>query len=295
MTVMLTCNDANVLIVRTIDDALSGGERAALRRHLGSCARCRREYETQHEVRRVLALHLRDPLPAGFDDRLRARLAEASRPLVFGAMQRDVREIRDTHGRAWALRLIPLAATLMLIVAGTSVRDDVPRPASVSGAAPGQPRAFTTVALPRSASDRASRRHRPSAVSPNSPISRDDVALAPASARPLADDDGGERQSTQAVTESAAVRVTDRVPASQSQLREQERERIARRDGGAGDKRTGDKRVKDEPVDTEPVEGELAASQQPGILPRPAPTMPPVRPAMPAPPAAFPDRPIPPM
>ena len=32
---MLTCNDANVLIVRTIDDALSGGERAALRRHLG--------------------------------------------------------------------------------------------------------------------------------------------------------------------------------------------------------------------------------------------------------------------
>jgi anti-sigma factor RsiW len=297
MTVMLTCNDANDLIVRTIDDALSGGERAALRRHLVSCTRCRAEYETQHEVRRVLAVHLQDRLPAGFDHRLRARLAEASRPLVFGAMQRDLRDIRDTRGRTWALRLIPLAATLMLIVAGTSVRDDVPRPASVSGAAPGPPRAFTTVALPRTASDRAARRHRPSTVSPNSPIAAEDVALAPT--RSLGDDDGGERHPTQAVTESAAARGTDRVPVSQP--REQERERVARRDGGdARDKRVGDKRAEDEavdsePVDTEPVEGDRAASQQPGILPRPATPIPPARPAMPAPPAAFPDRTIPPM
>jgi hypothetical protein len=282
MTVMLTCNDANALIVRTIDDALSGGERAALRRHLVSCAHCRDEYETQHGVRRLLVLHLQDRLPDGFDERLRARLAQASRPLpalAFGAMR------RDTHGlgRTWAVRLIPLAATLALIVAGTSMRDDVSRPASVSSAAPGQPRVFTTVVLPRT--DRALRRHRSSAVSP---ISAEDVALAPTPS--LADD--GERHAAQAVTESAAVREhesraakvsegalhgtsaasdSDRVPSSEP--RGQERGRVASREGNAG--------------------GERAASQRPGILPRPAP-IPHARPAMPAPPAVGPDRTIPP-
>jgi hypothetical protein len=276
MTVMLTCNDANALIVRTIDDALSGGERAALRRHLVSCASCRGEYETQHEVRRLLVLHIQDRLPEGFDERLRARLAQTSRPLLFGAVQ------RDTRGRTWAVRLIPLAATLALIVAGTSVRDDLSRPASVTGTSGGQPRAFTTVVLPRT--DRASRRHRPSTVSP---ISADDVALAPAP--PLTDD--GERHATEAVTETAAAREHEsraakvsqgavhgtsaanvRVPASEP--RGQERERVARREGNAG--------------------GEPAVSQRPGILPRlPAP-IPHARPAMPAPPAVLPDRTIPP-
>jgi hypothetical protein len=229
MTVMLTCSDANDLIVRTIDDALSGGERAALRRHLVSCACCRAEYETQHEVRRLLVVHLHDRLPSGFDERLRARLAHASRPLVFGAMQRATSDTRDMRGRKWALRLIPLAATLALIVAGTSVRDDVSWPASVSGAAPGDPRVFTTVVLPRTATDRASRRHRPSAASPISPINAEDVALAPT--RSLADDDRGERHPAQAVTESAGVRDTERV--SVSQPREQERERVARGEGEA--------------------------------------------------------------
>jgi hypothetical protein len=279
MTVMLTCNDANVLIVRTIDDALSGAERAALRRHLGSCARCRGEYETQHEVRRLLVLHIQDRLPAGFDDRLRARLAqtsrpETSRPLTFGAMQRDKRG----RGRAWTLRLIPLAATLALIVAGTSVRDDVSRPASVSGAAPGQPRAFTTVVLPRT--DRASRRHRPSA---GSPISADDVAFAPA--QPPADQ--GERHTTQAIIETAAARDTERV--RESEPEKQERERIAKREDDASRKRADDERADDERAGDE-----RAASQQPGILPRPPAPIPHARPAMPAPPAVMPDRTIPP-
>ena len=243
---MLTCNDANVLIVRTIDDALSGGERAALRRHLGSCAHCRGEYETQHEVRRLLVLHMQDRLPAGFDERLRARLEQTSRPpasdlgrgtpATFAASRwlevAGLRQ-RNTRGRTWALRLIPLAATLALIVAGTSVRDDSSRPASVSGTAPVQPRAFTTVVLPRT--DRASRRHRPSAVSPISVNDADDVALAPAP--PLAGD--GERHATEAVTGTAAARDTDRVPAAEP--REQERERVAKREGNAGGERTGGK------------------------------------------------------
>lgn len=74
---MLNCHDARGLIVRTIDDpGLPGDARAALRLHLAGCGNCREEYETQHEVRRLLALHIEDPLPTGFTERLNVRLAQ---------------------------------------------------------------------------------------------------------------------------------------------------------------------------------------------------------------------------
>jgi hypothetical protein len=294
----MTCNDAYALIVRTIDDArLSGGERAALRRHLVSCACCRGEYETQHEVRRLLVLHIQDQdrLPAGFTERLSARLARTSRPTVAPSMnprwlavdgEGDVENVRrrDTPGRTWILRLFPIAATLALIVAGASVREGAPSSsvssdapprtqAGARSAAPAQPRAFTTIVLPRH--DGVSRRRRPS------PVYAEDVALAPA--RPPVDD--GVRHGIEAVAESGAAAehasrvardapgtsgISDRVVASEP--REQDRERVAseERDGDAG--------------------GERAASQRPGILPRPASPFPQARPAMPAPPAVLPGR-----
>jgi hypothetical protein len=274
---MLTCNDANVLIVRTLDDAPSGGERAALRRHLGACARCRCEYETQHDVRRLLALHIQDRLPEGFDARLSARLARTSRPLPAPAprwMEVDAARRRDTRVRTWALRLIPLAATVALIVAGSAVRDVSPRPAVSSGAGSSDapsgrpaPRAFTTVVLPRP--DRTSRRHQPS---PALPASTEDVALAPA--QPVVDD--GQRHAIEAVAESGA---RDRVTAPEPRV--EERQRVAGRESNASGERASDVRVDDERADAERTDAERAASQRPGILPRPPAPIPQARPAIP--------------
>lgn len=301
---VMTCNDAHVLIVRTIDDArLSGEERAALRRHLVSCARCCVEYQTQHEVRRLLVLHIHDRLPMGVAERLSARLARTSRPLPPGVIRvtpaafatprrPEVDGVwrRDTRGRMWALRLLPLAATLALIVAGAAVRDDAPPHAVLSeapsgrpsGVQPGQPRAFTTIVLQRH--DGRSRRDRPS------PVSTDDVARS--LAQPLVDDGhphetGAAADSGTAVehASSAAKEVPgtsgisdlDRVPASEP--RGQDRERVASRGRDASHARAG---------------GERAASQRQGTLLRPIAPFPPARPAMPAPPAVVPDRSIPP-
>lgn len=290
---MLTCNDAHALIVRTIDDArLSGAERASLRRHLVSCARCRGEYETQHDVRRLLVLHIQDPLPEGFDERLSARLARTSRSLpahadVASAPRRHAMEVEDVwrrgmRRRAWALRIAPLAAALVLMGAGTSVRDlrdlrgaddDALRPlASVkeSGKGAAEPRTFTTIALPRH--DRGTRRQRPAVVSARD----EDVALGPAG--PSVDDDRWQGSGI-AVAESAtavenASRTSSETPAAPAG-----RERVPS--------------VAFEPDDTT-AGREHAASQRTDILPRPANPFPQARPAMPAPPAVLPDRPVPP-
>jgi anti-sigma factor RsiW len=335
---MLTCNDANALIVRTLDDALSSAERTALRRHLASCERCRAEYETQHEVKRLLVLHMPDPLPEGFDQRLNARLARTSRSLPSGVVhgapapvaaprfqEADDERWRGTRGRMWALRLIPLAATFALIVAGTLVRDRSPQPVAPAmsaapavssdassralpgthsgAAAPGQPRAFTTITLPHSGE--TSRRHR----SPRgSREAAEDLALAPAQP-PLVED--SERRAVGPVAESTAVSehasrpakvaqsavdgtsgASERVTASEP--RRQERARVARREGSTSGQSVNGEPADHERVDSERAGGERAASQQPGILPRPAAPTPHARPAMPAPSAVLPDRTIPP-
>lgn len=283
---MLTCNDANALIVRTLDEArLSGGERLALRRHLTSCARCRCEYETQHDVRRLLVLHIQDPLPAGFDERLSARLARTSRSLPADTPRwHEMDDVwrRGMRRRAWALRLAPLAAAVMLIIAGTSVRDvrdDAPRPlapVSDSSKAAGEPRTFTTVAVPRQ--DRASRRQRPPAASARD----EDVALAPAP-RP-ADDGIAVAESGTAVEHASGAAQEVAAPSAAGtafEPRAQQRQRVATRTNDADDA-------------DDDAGREHAASQRPGILPRPATPFPQARPAMPAPPAVLPDRSIPP-
>jgi hypothetical protein len=128
---MLTCRDAYALIVRTIDDdRLPAEAGASLRAHLSACAACREEYETQHEVRRVLALHIEEQPPAGFDVRLNARLANAG----------TAAPPRWRWG-VWLVRVAaPIAATLLLIVGDNHLRTrDVARPAEVA-AMPAPPR-----------------------------------------------------------------------------------------------------------------------------------------------------------
>lgn len=320
---MLTCHGANALIVRTLDDArLSGGERAALRWHLASCARCRLEYETQHEVRRLLVLHIQDPLPAGFDERLNAQLAQTARSLPGGVVA-DTEAARampapapfvdprrldvgdawrgGMRRRTWALRLGPLAAAVLLFALGASVYDAPPQapsslPASVAGAAPEEPRTFTTIVLPRP--ERASRRHqRTPSVSP----AAGDLARVPV--RPM---DEGRWQGgvAAAVGSGTAIEHASKAPndaattavvggrASASEPLGQERERVASRERGEEAARAASGEL--EAGDEQDVRSERASSQRPGVLPRPAGPFPRARPAMPAPPAALPDRPLPP-
>lgn len=289
--IVMTCNDAYASIVRTIDDApLTGEERAALRRHLESCACCRGEYETQHEVRRLLVLHIQDQLPAGFDARLSARLARASRPSPSGLVRDTVSAGKEAEApsvmlmfrRAWALRLVPLAATLALFVADTAVRDVAPPPAvaldgaeaepiAVNGTKSARPRAFTTIEIPHRY-DGATRRHRPS------PASTDDVTHS----EPQATVEDGQPYGGGAVADSEiaiedVLKTVKVVP------------------GSPGAPELGDRVPASERRETG-VNGELAVSQRPGILPPPAAPFPQGRPAMPAPtpPAVIPDRSIPP-
>jgi hypothetical protein len=283
VSVMLTCGDAYGLIVRTIDDArLSGGERAALRRHLASCPRCRDEYETQHDVRRLLVLHIQDGVPTGFAERLNARLDDVGH-----------RDTYDTRRRAWAPRLIPLAAAMVLMVAGPSVRDagkpdaaPGARPASSrsSGTAVGKPRTVTTIELPSELQiehqprDRPSRRHGPP------PVSSEDVARAPAPAwarPPVGDSDADE-------TEVAIAAGVSGTPIeSESKIGKE-----APATNGAG----GDSASAFEPREPRRQQRDRVAnaSERPAILPRPPAPFPNARPAMPAPPAVLPDRSIPP-
>jgi Spy/CpxP family protein refolding chaperone len=144
---MLTCRDAYALIVRTIDDdGLPAEARARLRGHLAACGRCREEYETQHAVRRLLALHVEEPPPAGFESRLSARLARASAPHAA------VSPGQAGRWRAWFVRVaIPIAATALLIVADARWRArDV--------AVPRAPRLATAVSSPAIATNASSPR-----------------------------------------------------------------------------------------------------------------------------------------
>lgn len=175
---MLTCRDARAVIARTIDDPrLPGDARAALRAHLAVCPSCQDEYETQHEVRRLLALHIEDPVPAGFSERLSARLAQETRlaplsvPAPASVSARESREwsVSNTTSVAGAsspasevafrpvavaprtrairwrtvLPLLPVAATLALFVVDMQRPDVAP-----SAATPPAPRATVATDSP---------------------------------------------------------------------------------------------------------------------------------------------------
>ena len=72
----MTCHEARERFSALLDDALAGGERAALDAHLAGCAECRRELERFRAT--VTLLHRIEPAraPAGFVD----RVLDAARP-----------------------------------------------------------------------------------------------------------------------------------------------------------------------------------------------------------------------
>jgi hypothetical protein len=206
---MLTCKRAHTLIVRTIDDeTLSGEARALLRQHLGWCVSCRDEYETQHEVRRLLALQIECKPPAGFAERLNGRLAQepnrepASQELGTQAPAApcgwwEVASVwrRDMRWRTGGLRLLPAAATLALIVAGTYVRDLAPPLASPSVAAPVASSLETEVTVPP-------RPHAPPRLRGREPLSTGVLFGSPAKAKAAVDRQNG---SNAAIVEADAV------------------------------------------------------------------------------------------
>jgi anti-sigma factor RsiW len=109
---MITCTDAERLIVRFVDATLGEEDRAVLAAHVEGCAACRRVLDDQREVFQIL--HARDeaPVPPSFAARVAARIRS---------------EEVETHGdidgwlglanwRRWTVALAPLAATLVLIV-----------------------------------------------------------------------------------------------------------------------------------------------------------------------------------
>ncbi len=149
---MLICRRARRLIRRTVDDeTLPAEARALLRGHLARCAPCRDEYQTQHEVRRLLALQIECRPPAGFAERLDARLArEAERrpagqslggpPLPAPPGWSDLASAwhRETCWRRRGVRLLSAAAALTLIVLGQHVPDLGLRPAAPPVVAPAE-------------------------------------------------------------------------------------------------------------------------------------------------------------
>src|SRR5262245_31375863 len=74
----MDCKEFGRLHSGFLDDTLPGVERAAMREHLSSCERCARK---DAEVRRALLVLKNLPpieVSAGFQDRLRARIAAES-------------------------------------------------------------------------------------------------------------------------------------------------------------------------------------------------------------------------
>ena len=236
---------------------------------------------------------MHDRLPAGFDERLRARLAQTSRPLAASERWQR-RRVRWPH--------VGPAPDSSRRDAGADRRGNFRPRRRRHGPPPS--------AVPRLAASRRSRR-----LCSHVPTGRRDVSGRPGvtnlggRCRARAGADAGRRRaSMNGCTPrppprwSRAAKVSRGHPgpaiaSPASEPRGQERERIAKREGNASGERVDGKRADGRRVDAEQGEhagGERAASQRPGILPRRPRLTPHARPAMPAPPAVLPDRTIPP-
>jgi hypothetical protein len=105
----MNCRDAEKLMSRAKDFVLAGPVRASLEAHLRDCPRCRRADEEYRGL--FLALRPTDrPGPATLSwTRLRARIEE-----------REAAELNSPYEK-WALKAIPAAVTLALLIGSASV------------------------------------------------------------------------------------------------------------------------------------------------------------------------------
>lgn len=105
----MNCRDAEKLMVGAKDVALSGPGREALEIHLHRCPRCRR---AQEEYRLLFAslrpAESRGPAPYSWE-RLRARIEE-----------READALKP-HYEKWALKAIPAAIALALLIGSASL------------------------------------------------------------------------------------------------------------------------------------------------------------------------------
>lgn len=148
---MLTCKEAHALISHAVEGRIALRVFDPLRQHLSVCPDCREALDTQRQVKQALAARVPESLPAGFSARLAARLDAESHRLPVGAPVPIVRELtllaspperaswRDRSAwRTWSLRLLPIAAALVLFVWGARSSDS----GRTRGDAPGPEAAF---------------------------------------------------------------------------------------------------------------------------------------------------------
>jgi hypothetical protein len=109
---MITCIDAERLIVRFADDALGEEDRAVLAAHVEECAACRRVLDDQREVFQILQARDEAIVPPSFAVRVAARIRsrETDSPGQIDGW------LGLANWRRWTVALAPLAATLVLIV-----------------------------------------------------------------------------------------------------------------------------------------------------------------------------------
>ena len=98
---MLTCEAAERLMARYVDDVLTEDDRRALEAHVVACAACAAAVRAQLEVAAILRSRVPEAR-ADLVSRVSAQLAEEAG--LFGL----------ANWRAWTLGLAPVAAALML-------------------------------------------------------------------------------------------------------------------------------------------------------------------------------------
>ncbi len=102
----MTCDDSRSFLHAYLDGELDAPRSAEFERHLEGCASCTRAMEAQESLRSsIRSAQLREPLPAGFENKIRRRL-DASSPSASS---------RRFHAWRWLA-----AAAILLLVAGGS-------------------------------------------------------------------------------------------------------------------------------------------------------------------------------
>lgn len=113
----MTCNDAQLLIARYVDDelAVSPADRDTLRTHLTGCAGCRAVLDEQRDVAVLLRGRLETVPKPGLVARVAARIDAAD-----GARAPGGQEVWEdgwlglADWRAWTVGLAPIAAALFV-------------------------------------------------------------------------------------------------------------------------------------------------------------------------------------
>lgn len=101
---MLTCHQAQTLIMHATDGALDVVGRDRLLDHLTACPSCRIDADAQTLVRGVLSTRPDEPVPAGFTAHLAARLDRET----------STDWLESVNWRAWCIRLLPAAGILWM-------------------------------------------------------------------------------------------------------------------------------------------------------------------------------------